>query len=199
MITTEDKLRAALQRILEGKPRLIDTKRKLSVRAVEDEADVGKDTAYYYGGLIDEVKLRAALQRILDGKPRLIDTNRKFTISAIEEEAGVIEGTCYSYKDLITEIKDREQHTHNVIDLNSNILKRDKYLVLKEKYEKEKKKRKIAESINKKHASTLSKYQSTLNSTLLENQELHQQISELKDDLAKEKRKSITEINSQVK
>lgn len=150
MITTEAKLRAALQRILEGKPRLIDTNRKLSVRAVEDEADVGKDTAYYYDDFIDE-------------------------------------------------IKEKKSQSTNVVDLNVNILKSDEYLDLKSKYKKEKKKRKTAESINKKHASTLNKYQSTLNSTLLENQELHQRLSELSDDLAKLRRKGITKINSQVK
>lgn len=150
MITTEAKLRAALQRILEGKPRLIDTNRKLSVRAVEDEADVGKDTAYYY-------------------------------------------------EDFIDEIKEKKSQSTNVVDLNVNILKSDEYLELKSKYEKEKKKRKTAESINKKHASTLNKYQSTLNSNLLENQELHQRLSELSDDLAKLRRKGITKINSQVK
>ncbi len=150
MITTEAKLRAALQRILEGKPRLIDTKRKLSVRAVEDEADVGKDTAYYY-------------------------------------------------EDFIGEIKEKKSQSTNVVDLNVNILKSDEYLELKSKYEKEKKKRKTAESINKKHASTLNKYQSTLNSNLLENQELHQRLSELSDDLAEQRRKSIIKINSQVK
>ncbi|HCG5511394.1 TPA: hypothetical protein NJ005_004411 [Vibrio parahaemolyticus] len=49
-------LEAALQRIAEGKPKRIPTTRKLSVRAVEEEANLGNGSCYYYPDLVEKVK-----------------------------------------------------------------------------------------------------------------------------------------------
>lgn len=49
-------LEAALQRIAEGKPKRIPTTRKLSVRAVEEEANLGNGSGYYYPDLVEKVK-----------------------------------------------------------------------------------------------------------------------------------------------
>lgn len=49
-------LRAAFQRILDGKAINIARTRKLSVRAVEEEALAGDGTAYYYDELIKDIK-----------------------------------------------------------------------------------------------------------------------------------------------
>lgn len=49
-------LEAALDRIAKGKPRRIPTHRKLSVRAVEEEANLGNGSGYYYPAFVKKVK-----------------------------------------------------------------------------------------------------------------------------------------------
>lgn len=49
-------LEAALDRIKQGKPRRIPAHRKLSVRAVEEEANLGNGSGYYYPDFVDKVK-----------------------------------------------------------------------------------------------------------------------------------------------
>ncbi|ODZ97076.1 hypothetical protein BBM52_22565 [Vibrio parahaemolyticus] len=50
------KLEAALERIKQGKPKRIPTTRKLSVRAVEEEANLGNGSGYYYPDFVQKVK-----------------------------------------------------------------------------------------------------------------------------------------------
>ncbi|MGS0824902.1 hypothetical protein ACVBIO_03750 [Shewanella sp. 0m-8] len=49
-------LEAALERIVQGKPKYIPTTRKLSVRAVEEEAKLGNGSGYYYPDFVEKVK-----------------------------------------------------------------------------------------------------------------------------------------------
>ncbi|EGQ9716320.1 hypothetical protein FWP28_18815 [Vibrio alginolyticus] len=49
-------LEAALERIRQGKPKRIPTHRKLSVRAVEEEANLGNGSGYYYPEFVEKVK-----------------------------------------------------------------------------------------------------------------------------------------------
>ncbi|HHF3119232.1 TPA: hypothetical protein ACPJ1X_004174 [Vibrio alginolyticus] len=49
-------LEAALERIKQGKPKRIPTYRKLSVRAVEEEANLGNGSGYYYPDFVEKVK-----------------------------------------------------------------------------------------------------------------------------------------------
>lgn len=49
-------LEAALERIAQGKPKRIPTHRKLSVRAVEEEANLGNGSGYYYPEFVEKVK-----------------------------------------------------------------------------------------------------------------------------------------------
>jgi hypothetical protein len=53
---TQVELAAALQRVLSGKTTRISPERKLSVKAVEEEAGLGNGSAYYYQGIIDDIK-----------------------------------------------------------------------------------------------------------------------------------------------
>ena len=53
-------LEMALQRILDGKTVRIPEQRKLSVRAAEEEADLGNGSSYYYPDFIDKVKAEKA-------------------------------------------------------------------------------------------------------------------------------------------
>ncbi|EJC6859405.1 hypothetical protein MX819_003719 [Vibrio parahaemolyticus] len=49
-------LESALERIKQGKPKRISTHRKLSVRAVEEEANLGNGSGYYYPDFVEKVK-----------------------------------------------------------------------------------------------------------------------------------------------
>lgn len=50
------RLENALQRILDGKPQRISENRKLSVRAVEEEANLGNGSGYYYPAIVEKIK-----------------------------------------------------------------------------------------------------------------------------------------------
>ncbi|MCE2595859.1 hypothetical protein [Motilimonas cestriensis] len=49
-------LEAALKRIIEGQPTRISDQRKISVRAVEEEANLGNGSGYYYPEFVEKVK-----------------------------------------------------------------------------------------------------------------------------------------------
>ncbi|MBS9947725.1 hypothetical protein J4H64_15060 [Vibrio alginolyticus] len=49
-------LEAALERLKQGIPKRIPTHRKLSVRAVEEEANLGNGSGYYYPELVEKIK-----------------------------------------------------------------------------------------------------------------------------------------------
>ncbi|MBE3754781.1 hypothetical protein HJ201_09390 [Vibrio parahaemolyticus] len=53
---TRVELENALKRILSGKTERIAPNRKISVKAVEEEAGLGDGSAYYYKEVIDEIK-----------------------------------------------------------------------------------------------------------------------------------------------
>lgn len=64
------KLEAALERIRQGKPNRIPTHRKLSVRAVEEEANLGNGSGYYYPDFVEKVKQTKA--EIATGKGEIV-------------------------------------------------------------------------------------------------------------------------------
>lgn len=53
---TRAELMAAMQRILSGDTKRISPERKLSVKAVEEEAGLGDGSAYYYQDIIRDIK-----------------------------------------------------------------------------------------------------------------------------------------------
>lgn len=53
-------LEAALERIIQGQPKRIPKSRKLSVRAVEEEANLGNGSGYYYPDFVAKVKATKA-------------------------------------------------------------------------------------------------------------------------------------------
>ncbi|AYO05885.1 hypothetical protein ACPSLY_15315 [Vibrio parahaemolyticus] len=57
---TRVELENALKRILSGKTERIAPNRKISVKAVEEEAGLGDGSAYYYKEVIDEIKKSAS-------------------------------------------------------------------------------------------------------------------------------------------
>ncbi|MEI8601577.1 hypothetical protein P4S55_11845 [Shewanella sp. PP-Sp27a-2] len=63
-------LEAALDRISQGKPKRIPATRKLSVRAVEEEANLGNGSGYYYPEFVEKVK--QVKTEIVAGKGEII-------------------------------------------------------------------------------------------------------------------------------
>ncbi|EGQ8217824.1 hypothetical protein GUM57_05890 [Vibrio parahaemolyticus] len=53
---TRVELENALKRILSGKTERIDPNRKISVKAVEEEAGLGDGSAYYYKDIVQKIK-----------------------------------------------------------------------------------------------------------------------------------------------
>ncbi|MBF4374965.1 hypothetical protein [Vibrio anguillarum] len=54
--TTKVELEQALERILSGKTHRVDPARKMSVKAVEEEAGLGDGSAYYYKDIVQKIK-----------------------------------------------------------------------------------------------------------------------------------------------
>ena len=63
-------LEAALERIIRGMPKRIPKSRKLSVRAVEEEANLGNGSGYYYPEFVAKVK--AAKSKISTDRGNLV-------------------------------------------------------------------------------------------------------------------------------
>ena len=83
-------LEAALQRILDGKTERIPKHRKLSVRAVEEEANLGNGSGYYYPDFVEQVK--AAKQQAnaeKTGKKPVTDVERLREANRREERVKV--------------------------------------------------------------------------------------------------------------
>ncbi|WP_394153910.1 hypothetical protein [Vibrio maritimus] len=73
-------LEAALERIKQGKTTRIPTHRKLSVRAVEEEANLGNGSGYYYPEFVEKVKQTKA--EIATGKGEIVQPE----IQAVREK-----------------------------------------------------------------------------------------------------------------
>ncbi|KAF7788828.1 hypothetical protein PRUB_a1906 [Pseudoalteromonas rubra] len=53
---TRVKIEEALERILQGHPKIVPSSQKLSVKAVEEEAGLGSGSVYYYPELVSRIK-----------------------------------------------------------------------------------------------------------------------------------------------
>lgn len=53
---TKAKIEEALQRIVQGNPKIIPSTQKLSVKAVEEEAGLGSGSVYYYPDVVLKIK-----------------------------------------------------------------------------------------------------------------------------------------------
>ena len=88
---TRMRLEAALQLILEGKPERISEHRKLSVRAVEEEANLGNGSSYYYPEIVERIKTtKATIQAKKTGKKPISELDKarqaKKTATRIKEQ-----------------------------------------------------------------------------------------------------------------
>lgn len=78
------KLEAALERIKQGKPKRIPTHRKLSVRAVEEEANLGNGSGYYYPEFVEKVKQTKA--EIATGKGEIVQPDIQTVRTKLKEQ-----------------------------------------------------------------------------------------------------------------
>ncbi|MCZ4373879.1 hypothetical protein O4H50_18950 [Vibrio diazotrophicus] len=67
---TKVELEQALERILSGKTHRVDPTRKISVKAVEEEAGLGDGSAYYYKDIVQKIKDSA-----IQNSPKAKDQN----------------------------------------------------------------------------------------------------------------------------
>lgn len=77
-------LEAALERIKLGKPKRIPTHRKLSVRAVEEEANLGNGSGYYYPEFVEKVKKTKA--DITEGKGETVQPEIQSVRTKLNEQ-----------------------------------------------------------------------------------------------------------------
>lgn len=77
-------LEAALERIKQGKPKRIPTHRKLSVRAVEEEANLGNGSGYYYPDFVEKVKQTKA--EIAIGKGEIVQPEIQTVRTKLKEQ-----------------------------------------------------------------------------------------------------------------
>lgn len=78
------KLEAALERIKQGKPNRIPTHRKLSVRAVEEEANLGNGSGYYYPEFVEKVKQTKV--DIAEGKGEIVQPEIQTVRTKLKEQ-----------------------------------------------------------------------------------------------------------------
>ncbi|ATC60245.1 hypothetical protein [Vibrio anguillarum] len=77
-------LEAALDRITNGKPKHIPKSRKLSVRAVEEEAKLGNGSGYYYPEFVEKVKQTKV--NIAEGKGEYVQPEIQAVRSKLKEQ-----------------------------------------------------------------------------------------------------------------
>ncbi|WP_172580292.1 hypothetical protein [Vibrio harveyi] len=89
-------LEAALERIKQGKPKRIPTHRKLSVRAVEEEANLGNGSGYYYPEFVEKVKQTKA--EIAAGKGEIIQPDIQTVRTKLKEQRRIKENFKVKYE-----------------------------------------------------------------------------------------------------
>lgn len=89
-------IEAALERIKQGKPKRIPTHRKLSVRAVEEEANLGNGSGYYYPEFVEKVKQTKA--EIAAGKGEIIQPEIQTVRTKLKEQKRIKENFKAKYE-----------------------------------------------------------------------------------------------------
>ncbi|MEZ8013487.1 MULTISPECIES: hypothetical protein [Vibrio] len=90
------KLEAALERIKQGKPKRIPTHRKLSVRAVEEEANLGNGSGYYYPEFVEKVKKTKA--DIAEGQGEIVQPEIQTVRTKLKEQKRIKENFKAKYE-----------------------------------------------------------------------------------------------------
>ncbi|MGI9918756.1 MULTISPECIES: hypothetical protein [Vibrio] len=90
-------LEAALGRIAQGKPKRIPTHRKLSVRAVEEEANLGNGSGYYYPEFV--VKVKQTKADIAEGKGEAVQPEIQTVRAKLNEQKRIKGNFKHKYDD----------------------------------------------------------------------------------------------------
>lgn len=90
-------LEAALERIKQGKPKRIPAHRKLSVRAVEEEANLGNGSGYYYPDFVAKVKQTKA--EIATGKGEIVQPEIQTVRTKLREQKRIKDNFKQKYND----------------------------------------------------------------------------------------------------
>ncbi|CAH1235274.1 conserved hypothetical protein [Vibrio harveyi] len=98
---TKAKIEEALQRILQGKPKIIPSAQKLSVKAVEEEAGLGSGSVYYYPEIVSKIK-EHSLKKRSDNKNSSLYEEK---ISSLREQLKKEKKLKEKYRTEVTELK----------------------------------------------------------------------------------------------
>lgn len=142
-------LEAALERIKQGKPKRIPAHRKLSVRAVEEEANLGNGSGYYYPEFVEKVKQTKAAIAVGNGEivppeiqkvrsklneQKRIKDNYKAKYEAERDKLALFAAAQHHLNDkLVKALSDIAELEFEVTDLRTKLseLKRSKITTLK--------------------------------------------------------------------
>lgn len=137
-------LEAALERISLGKPKNIPKMRKLSVRAVEEEAKLGNGSSYYYPELVQKVKQTKT--DISKGNGKYVKTEVDAVRDKLNEEKRIKSNFKQKYEDTKEKLSLIAASQHHLNDQLVKALARIEDL----KYENAELKEKLAESNSRK-------------------------------------------------
>lgn len=135
---TKVELEQALERILSGKTHRINPARKMSVKAVEEEAGLGDGSAYYYKDIVQKIKdsaiqnsPKAKAQNAYEDKISSLRERLKKEVSLkekyraqVEELKGQIANMASQHNQLALMI---QQYQYKISELESDIEQLPKY------------------------------------------------------------------------
>jgi hypothetical protein len=107
-------LEAALERIKQGKPKRIPTHRKLSVRAVEEEANLGNGSGYYYPDFVEKVKQTKA--EIATGKGEIVQPEIQTVRTKLNEQKRIKQNYKEKYDAVRQQLADFAAAQHHLND-----------------------------------------------------------------------------------
>ncbi|MGT2593416.1 hypothetical protein ACVQ79_13170 [Vibrio cholerae] len=112
--TTLIALEAALERIIQGKPKRISKTRKLSVRAIEEEANLGNGSGYYYPDFVKKIK--AVKAEIVQDSGRLIQPDIMAVRSKLNNEKRIKENYRDKYESMKADLENFAAAQHHLND-----------------------------------------------------------------------------------
>ncbi|EMP4376154.1 hypothetical protein WD340_000474 [Vibrio parahaemolyticus] len=135
---TKVELELALERILSGKTHRVDPARKISIKAVEEEAGLGDGSAYYYKDIVSKIKEtainnspKAKAQNAYEDKISSLRERLKKEVSLkekyraqVEELKGQIANMASQHNQLALMI---QQYQYKISELESDIEQLPKY------------------------------------------------------------------------
>lgn len=98
---TRAKIEEALKRILQGKPKVIPSTQKLSVKAVEEEAGLGSGSVYYYPDIVKKIKNDSLKKQGNNQNSSLYDEKISYLREQLKKEKRLKE----KYRFEVTELK----------------------------------------------------------------------------------------------